>query len=288
MARSWSPHLPCPAPRPRSYTRDMCAHVVVAEDDEKQADLVRRYLEREGHEVVVVRDGRAALEQVRRRPPDLLVLDVMMPRVDGLDVCRILRAESDLPVLMLTARSSEDDLLLGLDLGADDYMTKPFSPRELMARIRSLLRRGARTAPAPAPDPVLRVGALTVDPGRHEVWAHGRRIDCTPGEFRLLEVLAERPGQVFTRARILEQLHGFDRYITSRTVDVHVMNLRKKIEPHPRRARTLVTVYGVGYKLADDGGAQDGPAGRGGPARGAAGRPGRAAGDARGKTPDAP
>ncbi|QIQ04511.1 response regulator transcription factor [Streptomyces liangshanensis] len=230
----------------------MCAYVVVAEDDKKQAELVRRYLEREGHDVVVVHDGRAALEQVRHRPPDLLVLDVMMPKVDGLDVCRILRTESDLPVLMLTARSTEDDLLLGLDLGADDYMTKPFSPRELMARIRSLLRRSARTvAAAPAPDPVLTVGALRVDPGRHEVWAHGRRIECTPGEFRLLEVLAERPGQVFTRAQILEQLHGFDRYITSRTVDVHVMNLRKKIEPHPRRARTLVTVYGVGYKLAD-------------------------------------
>ena len=156
----------------------MCAHVVVAEDDEKQAELVRRYLEREGHTVVVVHDGRAALDEIRRRPPDLLVLDVMMPKVDGLDVCRILRAgpdPTDLPVLMLTARSTEDDLLLGLDLGADDYMTKPFSPRELMARVRTLLRRSARTAgPAqPEPDPVLTVGPLTVDPGRHEVWATG-------------------------------------------------------------------------------------------------------------------
>ncbi|WP_446040801.1 response regulator transcription factor [Streptomyces sp. SID1121] len=270
----------------------MCAHVVVAEDDKKQAELVRRYLEREGHDVVVVHDGRAALEQVRRRPPDLLVLDVMMPKVDGLDVCRILRTETDLPVLMLTARSTEDDLLLGLDLGADDYMTKPFSPRELMARIRSLLRRSARTAAAvPPPDPVLTVGALRVDPGRHEVWAHGRRIECTPGEFRLLEVLAERPGQVFTRAQILEQLHGFDRYITSRTVDVHVMNLRKKIEPRPRAARTLVTVYGVGYKLADDGGRGpdrgpdpgpdprpgEGDDGPGHPGGDGAGRPGRPA-----------
>ncbi|MFI7100884.1 response regulator transcription factor [Streptomyces sp. NPDC050161] len=238
----------------------MCARVVVAEDDGKQAELVRRYLEHEGHDVVVVHDGATALAELRRRPPDLLILDVMMPFIDGLDVCRIVRAEAALaalPVLMLTARSTEDDLLLGLDLGADDYMSKPFSPRELMARARSLLRRGSRTgtgggADAAVPDPVLRVGPLTVDPGRHEVWAHDRRIHCTPGEFRLLEVLATRPGQVFTRAQILERLHGFDRYITARTVDVHVMNLRKKIEQDPRNARRLVTVYGVGYKLVDE------------------------------------
>ncbi|GHJ36652.1 DNA-binding response regulator [Streptomyces sp. TS71-3] len=237
---------------------------MVAEDDEGQAELVRRYLEHEGHGVTVVHDGRAALDALRHAPPDLLVLDVMMPRVDGLDVCRIVRSQqalADLPVLMLTARSTEDDLLLGLDLGADDYMTKPFSPRELMARVRALLRRGARTGPTgptgptepePASRPVLRAGPLTVDPARHEAWAHGRRIECTPGEFRLLEVLAERPGQVFTRAQILSRLHGFDSYITGRTVDVHVMNLRRKLEPDPRVPRCLVTVYGVGYKLADE------------------------------------
>ncbi|MFE7312379.1 response regulator transcription factor [Streptomyces sp. NPDC057555] len=234
----------------------MCARVVVAEDDGKQADLVRRYLEHEGHDVAVVHDGAAALAELRRRPPDLLILDVMMPLVDGLDVCRIVRAEAGLaalPVLMLTARSTEDDLLLGLDLGADDYMSKPFSPRELMARARSLLRRGGRAGTgAAAPDPVLRVGPLTVDPGRHEVWAHDRRVHCTPGEFRLLEVLASRPGQVFSRAQILERLHGCDRYITERTVDVHVMNLRKKIEQDPRSARRLLTVYGLGYKLVDE------------------------------------
>ncbi|MFE5120474.1 response regulator transcription factor [Streptomyces sp. NPDC056669] len=241
----------------------MCAYVVVAEDDRKQAELVRRYLEHEGHRVTVVHDGRSALESVRREPPDLLVLDVMMPRVDGLDVCRVLRAESALPVLMLTARSTEDDLLLGLDLGADDYMTKPFSPRELMARIRALLRRHAATtattattAAATPPEPVLTVGPLTIAPARHEVSMHGRPVDCTPGEFRLLEMLAASPGHVFTRPRILERLHGFDRYVTARTVDAHVMNLRRKLEDDPRRARFLVTVYGVGYKLV--GGATDG------------------------------
>jgi DNA-binding response OmpR family regulator len=193
----------------------------------------------------------------------------MMPRVDGLDVCRILRQESDLPVLMLTARSTEDDLLLGLDLGADDYMFKPFSPRELMARIRSLLRRsGARNAPAdqePRQSPVLTAGPISVDPVRHEVRAHGRPVSCTPGEFRLLEVLASRPGQVFTRRQILERLHGIDRYITSRTVDVHVMNLRRKIETDPCKARCLLTVYGIGYKLTDGTGEEPTAAKPGGP-----------------------
>ncbi|MFF2546059.1 response regulator transcription factor [Kitasatospora sp. NPDC058063] len=242
----------------------MCAHVVVAEDDPKQADLIRLYLEREGHRVDVVHDGRAALERARLGSVQLLVLDVMMPVLDGLDVCRTLRAESALPVLMLTARTAEEDLLLGLDLGADDYLTKPYSPRELVARVRALLRRGSRPAPAPdahggrdaqdasGPRAVLRVGPLTVDPLRHEVTAHGRRIGCTPAEFRLLEVLAGQPGRVFTRAQLLEHLHGIDRYITTRTVDTHVMNLRRKIEPDARRPVALLTVYGIGYKLAEE------------------------------------
>ena len=224
----------------------MCAHIVLAEDDAKQAELVRRYLERERHTVVVVGDGAVALDLVRRHPPDLLVLDVMLPGVDGLEICRTLRAESDLPVLMLTARSTEDDLLAGLDLGADDYVTKPFSPRELMARIRTLLRRAAPARPA---NGVARVGLLTVDPMRHEVTVDGRPIDCTPGEFRLLELMAAQPDRVFTRGQLLEHLHGFDRFITQRAIDVHVMNLRKKIEAQPRRPARLLTVYGVGYKL---------------------------------------
>ncbi|MFJ3696976.1 response regulator transcription factor [Streptomyces sp. NPDC090052] len=233
----------------------MCAHVIVAEDDEKQAELVRRYLEREGHAVTVVGDGLAALEEVRQGAPDLLVLDVMMPRADGLDVVRVLRAESrELPVLMLTARTAEDDLLLGLDLGADDYMTKPYSPRELMARVRTLLRRSQRSAgaaTAPAPDPLLSVGTLVVDPARHSVSVGGRPVDCTPGEFRVLAAMAAEPDRVFTRQQLLAELHGFDRYISNRTVDVHVMNLRKKIETAPRRPARLLTVFGVGYKLTD-------------------------------------
>ncbi|MET4922542.1 response regulator transcription factor [Streptomyces sp. PSRA5] len=246
----------------------MCANIVVAEDDVKQAELVRRYLEHEGHAVTVVADGRAALEEVRRGEPDLLVLDVMMPRADGLDVVRILRAEChEVLVLMLTARSTEDDLLLGLDLGADDYMTKPFSPRELMARVRTLLRRnrrsgapasgsasGARAAPAaPAAveDEALSVGTLRIDPARHEVTVGGTQVVCTPGEFRILAAMAMEPDRVFTRERLLEELHGFDKYISNRTVDVHIMHLRKKIEHAPRRPARLLTVFGVGYKLTD-------------------------------------
>ncbi|MYR95721.1 response regulator [Streptomyces sp. SID4937] len=224
---------------------------MVAEDDEKQAELVRRYLEREGHTVRIVGDGLAALDAVRHKEPDLLVLDVMMPRADGLDVVRVLRAEArELPVLMLTARTTEDDLLLGLDLGADDYMAKPYSPRELMARVRTLLRRTRRPAGA-AEDHVLRVGGLVVDPERHEVTVDGEPVECTRGEFRILAALAAGPDRVFSRQRLLEELHGFDRYISDRTVDVHVMNLRKKIEPAPRRPVRLLTVFGVGYKLTD-------------------------------------
>ena len=225
----------------------MCAQVLVAEDDRKQAELIRRYLEHEGHDVVVVHDGLAALDQARRARPDLLVVDVMMPKLDGLDLCRMLRAEGDLAILILTARSTEEDLLVGLDLGADDYMTKPFSPRELMARVRTLLRRtGALTA---IPEPVLTVGSVSVDPARHEVRVDGRGIDCTPGEFQLLAMMAAAPDRVFTREQILKQQHGIDRYITFRTVDMHVMNLRRKIEPRPERPVRLITVFGVGYKL---------------------------------------
>ncbi|WP_203821636.1 response regulator transcription factor [Paractinoplanes ferrugineus] len=225
----------------------MCAHVLVAEDDAKQAELVRRYLELDGHTVTLADDGQVALDLYRSHRPDLLVLDVMMPRMDGLDVCRVLRRESSLPVLMLTARATEDELLLGLDIGADDYLRKPYSPRELVARVRTLLRRTGAASPA---DRLMRAGELHIDPVRHEVRLGGRVIDCTPGEFELLSALAAEPGRVFTRAQLLRRLHGFDRYVTVRTVDVHIMNLRKKIETDPRNPAHVLTVYGVGYKVA--------------------------------------
>lgn len=227
----------------------MGARILVAEDDHKHAELVRRYLEREGHSVVITPDGRATIEEVRRRSPDLLVLDVMLPRVDGLDVCRVLRAEADTPIIMLTARSTEDDVLLGLDLGADDYITKPYSPRELVARVRTVLRRVARAALSD--DLPHRLGDLVVDPVRHEVHIANRRVDVTPAEFKIIECLAASPGRVFTRQYLLEQAFGFDHYVLERTVDVHVMNLRRKIETDPASPTYLITVYGVGYKMSE-------------------------------------
>jgi DNA-binding response OmpR family regulator len=225
----------------------VCAYVVVAEDDRRQAEVLRRYLDHDGHRTAVVHDGRAALDHVRRHAPDLLVLDVMLPELDGLALCRILRRESEVPVLMLTARSAEDDLLAGLDLGADDYMTKPYSPRELMARVRTLLRRAR--PPATSAAPVRRVGPLTVDPDRHEVRVDGVPVACTPAEFAILALMSGQPDRVFTRAQLLEHVNGFERESTDRAIDVHVMNLRRKIEPDRRRPTHLVTVYGVGYKL---------------------------------------
>jgi DNA-binding response OmpR family regulator len=227
----------------------MSARILVAEDDPKQANLIRVYLERDGHSVLVVNDGRRALENSRERRPDLLVLDVMMPSVDGLDVCRILRAESDVPILLLTARSTEDDKLLGLDIGADDYVTKPFSPRELAARVRALLRRAGKGAPVAGA--VRAVGDLEIDVARFEVRVRGRRVVLTAKEFGILEVLAAEPGRVFTRAQIIDRAFGFDHYVLERTVDAHVMNLRRKIEEDPAEPRYVQTVYGRGYRLAD-------------------------------------
>jgi two-component system alkaline phosphatase synthesis response regulator PhoP len=225
------------------------SRILIAEDDPLQADLIRRYLESEQHTVTIVGDGRAALTEVRREPPDLLVLDLMLPLVDGLDVCRVLRSEShELPILMVTARSTEDDVLLGLDLGADDYITKPYSPRELAARVRTLLRRLPHAA---QPAAVMTVGPLMIDSGRHEARVDGQPIEVTPAEFRVLEVMAENPGLVFSRSRLLERIHGFDRFISERTIDVHVRNLRMKIELDPSAPVYLLTVYGIGYKLVD-------------------------------------
>jgi DNA-binding response OmpR family regulator len=227
------------------------ALILVAEDDENQAELVRRYLEQDHHRVVVVHDGRHALDVARTRAPALVVLDLMLPGLNGLDVCRALRADSDVLVLVLTARSTEDDLLHGLGLGADDYMTKPFSPRELVARVRTLLRRRLEVRPAP----LLRVGPIVVDPVRHEVTVRGTPVECTPGEFGLLEVLAAQVDRVFTREQLLERMHGIDSYLTTRTIDTHVKNLRRKIETNSRTPQHLLTVYGIGYKLTAGSGA---------------------------------
>jgi DNA-binding response OmpR family regulator len=227
----------------------MAARILVAEDDPKQARLIRVYLEREGHAVLVVDNGRQALERCRQRRPDLAVLDVMLPGMDGLDVCRILRAESQLPVLLLTARNTEEDMLLGLDLGADDYVTKPYSPRELTARVRALLRRsGAVTG---GESEVYVVGDLEVDAGRFEVRVGGRVVSLTAKEFGILQVLAAEPGRAFTRSQLIDRAFGFDHDVLERTVDAHVMNLRRKIEVDPAAPAYVQTVYGRGYRLAE-------------------------------------
>ncbi|MBS2548456.1 response regulator transcription factor [Catenulispora sp. NL8] len=230
----------------------MSAFVLVAEDDAKQAELVRRYLRREDYSVLVVGDGRAAIDQVRSRRPDLLILDVMMPELDGLDVLRVLRRDYDVPILVVTARSAAEDKLAGFDLGADDYLTKPYDPRELMARVRSLLRRAKASGGSGASVVLpLHVGPLSLDQVRHEVRLDGYRIECTPAEFRILETLMSSPGRVFSRRQLLDEAHGPESFVTERTADAHVKNLRRKIEADPRNPVLLQTVYGVGYRIAD-------------------------------------
>ena len=227
----------------------MRAKILVVEDDRKTAELVRMYLERDGHQVIAAHDGRQALDLARQRRPDLIVLDLMLPGVDGLDVCRILRAESKVAIIMLTARTTEEDTLLGLDLGADDYVAKPFSPSVLAARVRTVLRRV--TADGERPPVELRYGELAIDTAGHEVRLRGTPLRLTPKEFRLLETLAREPGRAFSRLELLELVFGFDYEGLDRTVDVHVMNLRKKIEADPAQPAYIQTVYGVGYKFAE-------------------------------------
>ncbi len=226
----------------------MNGKILVVEDDPKMADLLVMYLEREGYAVLRAADGRTAIDEARRRRPDLVVLDLMLPEVDGLDVCRVLRAESDVAIILLTARSTESDRLLGLDLGADDYVVKPFSPREVVARVRAVLRRAGRDAI----DPVLRCGDLVIDTYRHEVRRKDAPVTVTPREFAILAALAAAQGRTFTRTELLEEAFGYDYEGLERTVDVHVMNLRRKLEDDPARPRYLRTVYGVGYRMPED------------------------------------
>src|SRR5687767_11672172 len=204
--------------------------------------MVALYLQREGHEVVTADDGVRALEAVREHEPHLVVLDLMLPRMDGLAVCRALRDAVPRPgIIMVTARTTEDDKLLGLDLGADDYVTKPFSPRELLARVRAVLRRvGENQEKGPA---AARFGELAIDFVSHSVRLHGAPIRLTPKEFKLLEILVREPGRAFSRLELLEQVFGYDYEGLERTVDVHVMNLRKKIERDPALPVYILTVY---------------------------------------------
>ena len=223
--------------------------ILVVDDDQKTVDLIRLYLEKDGYRVLVAYDGRTALDYARNRRPGLIILDLMLPQVDGLDVCRLLRSESQVPIIMLTAKTTEDDKLTGLDLGADDYVTKPFSPRELVARVRAVLRRSMEESD-PGPEQIL-YGDLEVDFVRHEARIDGASVHLTPKEFTLLEIMIKQPGRVFSRLELLELAFGYDYQGFERTVDVHMMNLRKKIESDPANPRYVQTVYGVGYKFED-------------------------------------
>ena len=224
--------------------------VLVVDDEPKIVQLARDYLESAGFAVLSAGDGPSALQAARTRRPDLIVLDLGLPGVDGLDVTRALRRDSSVPIIMLTARADESDKLVGLELGADDYVTKPFSPKELVARVRAVLRR-TEQASAAATAELIRVGELEIDVPRLGVSVRGREATLTGTEFQLLVTLARQPGRVFTRSQLLDAVHGvaFESY--ERAIDAHVKNIRRKLEPDPRAPRYILTVYGVGYHLAE-------------------------------------
>lgn len=222
--------------------------VLVVEDDVKTADIVKAYLEKVGYKVIAVHDGQEGLSAARYHAPDLIVLDLLLPGTSGLDVCTTLRSELSVPIIMLTALSTEQDKLNGLDLGADDYMTKPFSPRELVARVRAVLRRTTEENNKRDPQ-IITYGDLSVDLEQYTVYLDNQEVRVTPTEFRLLSVLIKDPGRVFSRGQLVEQSLGYNYEGMERTVDVHILNLRRKLEQDPNHPEYIRTVYGVGYKF---------------------------------------
>jgi len=220
--------------------------VLVVDDDAKTVELVRLYLKRDGYRVFTAYDGIEALRLARESYPDLIVLDLMLPGIDGLQVCRTLRAESDVPIIMLTARTTDRDKLTGLDLGADDYVTKPFSPRELAARVRAVLRR----LPGERGPTEIKQGELTIDSRKHEASLAGSPLNLTPVEFKLLGILIKEPDRVFSRGQLIEKALGYDFEGFDRTIDVHILNLRRKLNVEDNHSVRIRTVYGAGYKLS--------------------------------------
>ena len=223
--------------------------ILVVDDEPKIVKQARDYLEQGGFRVAVAGDGTTALAQARHERPDLVVLDLNLPGMDGLDVCRTLRRESDVPIIMLTARVDETDRLIGLELGADDYITKPFSPRELVARVRAVLRRVQGGVRQPG---LIRAGDLEIDLHGYRVSRGGEPIHLTRSEFNLLAVLAQHPGQTLSRAQLLDRVHGVAYEGFDRSIDAHIKNLRRKLEPDPAEPRYVLTVYGIGYRFADE------------------------------------
>ena len=223
--------------------------ILVIDDEREIVKLVRAYLEQAGFRVVTASDGQEGLTVFRHEKPDLVVLDLSLPRIDGLDVCRTIRRESNTPVIMLTARVEEQDRLIGLELGADDYIVKPFSPREVVARVRTVLRR---VSPAPSTPETITVTDVTLDLMRHTATVAGQPIDLTPTEFALLRAMVGQPGRAFSRMELLDAAQGEAYEGYERTIDTHIKNLRAKIEPDQKSPVHIITVYGVGYKFTED------------------------------------
>jgi two-component system response regulator RegX3 len=227
------------------------ARILLVEDEESLADSVRYNLEREGFGVIVAGDGRRAIERFRADRPSLVILDLMLPELSGLDVCRMIRQESDVPIIMVTAKDSEADKVTGLELGADDYVTKPFSIRELVSRVRAHLRRARMLSPATPVDETLTGGRVVMDVARHEVRVGDEPVAFPPKEFELLETFLRRKGRLLTREFLIEEVWGTDYFGDTKTLDVHVKRIRRKVEPDPHQPRHLVTVRGLGYKFVD-------------------------------------
>jgi two-component system response regulator RegX3 len=238
-------------PEERAPAPEPSASILIVEDEESLADSVRYNLEREGFRVSVAPDGRRAIDRFRAESPSLVILDLMLPEISGLDVCRTIRAESDVPIIMVTAKDSEADKVAGLELGADDYVTKPFSMRELVSRVRANLRRTRPHAvPVPA-DEVLEGGPVRMDVARHEVAVREDTVSLPPKEFELLEAFLRRKGRLLTRDFLIEEVWGPDYFGDTRTLDVHVKRLRRKLEADPHQPDHLLTVRGLGYKFVD-------------------------------------
>jgi DNA-binding response OmpR family regulator len=222
--------------------------VLIVDDDVKIVELVKLYLNRDGYTVLTAYEGNEALRLAREAHPDLIVLDIMLPGIDGLEICRVLRSESSVPIILLTARTTEQDRIIGLDLGADDYVTKPFSPKELAARVRAVFRRMPDESLQMGPEE-LHFGNLTVNFPRHEAYLNSKALNLTPVEFKLLGVLIREPNRVFSRAQLIEKVLGYDFDGFDRTIDVHILNLRRKLEPDASHPLYIKTVYGSGYKF---------------------------------------
>ena len=224
--------------------------ILIVDDDIKLVQLLKTYFDKEGFIVYTANDGLDALQAARETKPDIMVLDLMLPGLDGWDVCRRIRRENDLPIIMLTARDEESDRLVGLEIGADDYVTKPFSPKEVVARVKAVLRRTNKQVVQKEP---IKAGGITIDIERHQVMKGNESVELTPTEFKILEVLASNIGKVFSRLQIVEQTQGYTFEGYERTIDAHVKNLRHKLENNPKVPQYIVTVYGIGYKFAGDG-----------------------------------